>query len=324
MAMSTVFSAASSTGSEIPILRAFGQTGQPGQPGQSGQSGQSGQPGQPGQPGQSGEPRESGDSRASVRYALRVAYDGARFPGWQTQPSRLALQDVLEAALSSVDCVPISTICAGRTDAGVHGLQQVVHFDAAVDRPDSAWVRGVNARLPAQVAVQSVCRVDEGFHARFSALRRSYVYLLRRGAQRHPLYEHRSGWVHRPMDVARMIAAARLLVGEHDFSAFRSAQCQARSPVRTLERLELRERGELLVIELQANAFLHHMVRNIVGALVWVGLGRRPPQWMAELLAGRDRTLGAPTFSPAGLYLNGVEYPKPYVVGSWPPILPPI
>jgi len=220
--------------------------------------------------------------------------------------------------------VPIATVCAGRTDAGVHALQQVVHFDTTVVRPDSAWVRGVNARLPAQVAVQSVCRVDSGFHARFSALRRSYVYLIHRGAQRHPLHEHRSGWVFRPLDTERMSAAAQVLVGEHDFSAFRSVQCQARSPVRRLERLALREQGDMLVVELQANAFLHHMVRNIVGALVWVGLGRRPPDWTAELLAGRDRTLGAPTFSPSGLYLNAVEYPEPYDIGAWPPILPPI
>ena len=259
-----------------------------------------------------------------ARYALRVAYDGASFPGWQTQPSRAAVQDVLEAALSSVACAPIATVCAGRTDAGVHGLNQVVHFDTAVVRPESAWVRGVNARLPAQVAVQAVHRVDAGFHARFSAQRRSYVYLIHRGAQRHPLHEQRSGWVFRPLDVARMCVAARALEGEHDFSAFRSVQCQARSPVRRLERLVLREQGDTLVIELQANAFLHHMVRNIVGALVWVGLGRRPPEWTAELLAGRDRRLGAPTFSPAGLYLNGVEYPRPYAIGAWPPILPPI
>jgi tRNA pseudouridine38-40 synthase len=260
----------------------------------------------------------------AARYALRVAYDGSGFPGWQTQPSRAAVQDVLESALSSVAGEPIATVCAGRTDAGVHGLQQVVHFDTRVDRPDSVWVRGVNARLPQQIAVQSVRLVDDGFHARFGALRRSYVYLIHRGAQRHPLHAQRCGWVFRALDIERMSAAAARLTGEHDFSAFRSSQCQARSPVRTLERLVLREQGATLVIELQANAFLHHMVRNIVGALVWVGLGRRPADWIGDLLSGRDRSLGAPTFSPSGLYLNGVEYPERYGIDSWPPIMPPI
>lgn len=258
------------------------------------------------------------------RYALCVAYDGAGFPGWQTQPSGTAVQDVLERALSSIAGEPVPTVCAGRTDAGVHGLMQVVHFQTSAVRPASAWVRGVNALLPPQVAARRVCEVDGDFHARFSATRRAYRYLLYRSPHRHPLYEGRAGWVFQPLDLDRMREAAAALVGEHDYSAFRSSQCQARSPVRRLERLQLRENGPLLVFELEANAFLHHMVRNLVGTLVWIGVGRRPAAWAAELLAARDRRLAAPTFAPQGLYLSGVEYPSHYDVGSWPPAEPPL
>lgn len=252
------------------------------------------------------------------RFALLLAYDGAGFPGWQTQPSGDALQDRLEQALSSIAAEPVATVCAGRTDAGVHALAQVVHFETCAQRPKSAWVRGVNALLPRQIAVQRVSEVDEAFHARYGATRRAYRYLLYRSAQRHPLYAGRAGWVFQPLDLDRMHEAAAALLGEHDFSAFRSSQCQAKSPVRRLDRLEIRERGPLVIFELEANAFLHHMVRNLVGALVWIGIGRRPAGWTAELLAARDRRLAAPTFAPDGLYLTGVEYPPPYDVGSWP------
>ena len=258
----------------------------------------------------------------SRRYALRVAYEGTDYSGWQTQPSGAAVQDVLEAALSSIAGHPVATVCAGRTDAGVHALAQVVHFDSPARRPLGAWVRGANALLPAGIAVQHACAVDAAFSARYAARRRTYSYLLYRGAQRHPLYARGAGWVFRPLDVEAMRLSATALVGEHDFSAFRSSQCQAASPVRHLERLALREHGPLLVLEFQANAFLHHMVRNLVGTLVWVGVGRRPPSWAAQLLAGRDRTQGAPTFAPQGLYLTGVEYPAEYDIGSWPPAPP--
>ncbi|MCL4745380.1 MAG: tRNA pseudouridine(38-40) synthase TruA [Burkholderiaceae bacterium] len=261
---------------------------------------------------------------SATRIALRVAYDGAAFNGWQTQPTRDAAQDALESALAAVAGLRVVTVCAGRTDAGVHALAQVVHFDSPVTRPQSAWVRGVNAHLPASIAVQQAIGVDDRFHARYAALRRGYCYLIYRGATRHPLYAHRAGWVFRGLDTSRIAEAATALLGEHDFSAFRSSQCQARSPIRTIERIELSERGPLLVLEIRANAFLHHMVRNIVGALVWVGLGRRPTGWVAEILAGRDRTLGAPTFSAQGLYLCGVQYPPQYDIGSWPASLPPL
>jgi tRNA pseudouridine38-40 synthase len=258
------------------------------------------------------------------RFALRVAYDGASFPGWQTQPSGAAIQDLLERALSSIAGERIATVCAGRTDAGVHALGQVVHFETRVSRPTSAWVRGVNALLPAEVAAQEVREVDEGFHARYGAVRRAYSYLLYRSPTRHPLYAGRAGWSFRPLDLDRMREAAAALVGEHDFSAFRSSQCQARSPVRRLDRLHIRESGPLVVFELEANAFLHHMVRNLVGALVWIGVGGRPAGGAGYRRAARDRRLAAPTFAPDGLYLAGVEYPARYDIGSWPPASPPL
>lgn len=259
-----------------------------------------------------------------MRVALRLAYDGAPFSGWQTQPSGAAVQDVVERALARIAGHAVATVCAGRTDAGVHALAQVLHFDTGAERPESAWVRGVNALLPVGVAVQACRRVDVAFSARHSATRRAYTYLILRSANRHPLYASRADWSFRALDVARMAEAARALVGEHDFTSFRASQCQAATPVRRLERLAVRESGPLVVIELQANAFLHHMARNIVGALVWVGQGRRPPGWTGELLARRDRTQGARTQAAHGLYLTGVEYPSGYDIGAWPPAFPPL
>jgi tRNA pseudouridine38-40 synthase len=259
-----------------------------------------------------------------MRIALTLAYDGGAFNGWQTQPGGTAVQDVLETALGSIAGHPVATICAGRTDAGVHALTQLVHFDTDAQRPESAWVRGVNALLPAGVAVQHCNLVDEAFNARFSASRRAYTYLIYRGAQRHPLFAAQTGWCFRDLNIAAMTRAAQALLGEHDFSAFRSSQCQARSPVRTMHRVLVREHGPLVIIEMQANAFLHHMVRNIVGALVWIGLSRRPASWLGELLEGRDRRLSAPTFAAQGLYLTGVDYPAHYQLPTWPPAVVPL
>ena len=227
------------------------------------------------------------------RIALRIAYEGLSFQGWQTQPGGRAAQDVLERALATVAGHPVATICAGRTDAGVHALAQVVHFDTGALRPETAWTRGVNANLPEGIAVQQMDRVDASFHARFGAVQRRYRYLILRSAAAH-------------------------LTGQHDFSAFRSSQCQARSPVRTLSLLELTEQAELLCIDVQANAFLHHMVRNLVGALVWVGMGRRPADWAAQVLLSRDRRQAAPTMPAQGLYLTGVQYGLPNDLGCWP------
>ena len=198
--------------------------------------------------------------------------------------------------------------CAGRTDRGVHALEQVVHFDVGVTRPESAWVRGVNAVLPESVAVQWAREMPAEFHARYAARARTYRYVLLNRAVRPALAARHAGWYHRPLDVAAMRAGARHFVGEHDFSAFRSAECQAPSPVRTLLALEIEARGERIDFVLRANAFLHHMVRNIVGTLVYVGAGRQPPSWVGEVLQSRDRARAAPTFAAEGLYLERVEY----------------
>lgn len=243
-----------------------------------------------------------------MRIALGVEYDGSRFCGWQTQPEGCAVQDALERALREIAGVPVVTTCAGRTDAGVHALGQVVHFGTDAQRPVSAWVRGANALLPPPLAVTWACDVGEEFHARYSALTRSYRYILLNDAVRPAAGHARVGWFHLPLDLEKMREAARLLVGEHDFSAFRSSECQARSPVRTVRRLELFRKDRYVVFDIQANAFLHHMVRNIVGCLVYVGKGKFPPGWLGDLLAARDRTRGAPTFPAAGLYLQRVEY----------------
>jgi tRNA pseudouridine38-40 synthase len=242
------------------------------------------------------------------RIALALEYDGTTFEGWQTQPARTGVQDALEAALAGIANAPVRVVAAGRTDAGVHAALQIVHFDAPVVRPPQAWVRGTNAYLPASVAVRWALPVDASFHARFGARSRSYTYVLMNRAVRPALDAGRVGWFHAPLELEAMRAAAHHLVGEHDFTAFRAASCQAATPVRTLHRCDVARHGECVVFRLRANAFLHHMVRNVVGCLVYVGAGRQPPEWMAEVLSRRDRALAAPTFAPDGLYLTGVEY----------------
>lgn len=246
------------------------------------------------------------------RMALGVAYDGARWEGWQTQPHRCTIQDTLEAALCRFAAQPVRTTCAGRTDTGVHGLAQVVHFDVSVDRRLESWVRGVNALLPDSIAVQWACSTPDTFHARFSALSRTYVYVVRTARARSPITQGRAGWVHYPLDLQLMRQAALGLTGEHDFSSFRSSQCQAASPVRTLHSLQIEQCGEFFIFTFRANAFLHHMVRNLMGAILYVGRGRQGPEWTTQLLAERDRRLAAPTFSPDGLYLAQVEYPAEF------------
>lgn len=243
-----------------------------------------------------------------MRIALGVEYDGSAFHGWQTQPAGNTVQDALEAALRQIAGVPVAVVCAGRTDSGVHATAQVVHFDSPVERPLTAWVRGVNTFLPAAVAVRWAQPVGDDFHARFSAYGRAYRYLLINRAQRCGLWHGRVGWYHHPLDVETMQRAAELLLGEHDFSAFRAADCQARSPVKTMRSARVRRCGELIVFDFAASAFLQHMVRNLVGSLVYIGQGKHPPQWIAQLLAGRQRAQAAPTFAAAGLYLVGVDY----------------
>lgn len=246
------------------------------------------------------------------RIALGLSYDGAPWQGWQTQPHGVTVQDRLESALAAFARQPIATVCAGRTDTGVHAVQQVVHLDAPVERSLQAWVRGVNAHLPSSITVRWSACVPETFHARFSARSRAYVYLLIEDHICPPAWAGRAGWTFRPLDLDAMRLGASHLIGEHDFSSFRSSQCQAASPVRTLQSLDITRRGRFFVFTLRANAFLHHMVRNIIGALVYVGQGRQSPAWIAQLLAERDRTRAAPTFSAAGLYLTAVGYPDEF------------
>jgi tRNA pseudouridine38-40 synthase len=218
------------------------------------------------------------------------------------------VQDHLEAALAHIAGEPIETVCAGRTDAGVHALEQVVHLDAPVARPVSAWVRGVNASLPASLAVLWAYEVADEFHARYSAKSRCYRYVLLNHAVRPAVGHGRVGWFHLPLDLERMREAARVLEGEHDFSSFRSSECQARSPVRHVTGIAIERRGAYLVFEFRANAFLHHMVRNLMGTLIYVGKGKRPAAWAREVLEARSRAAAAPTFDAAGLYLSRVGY----------------
>ena len=243
-----------------------------------------------------------------MRIALGIEYDGSRFLGWQTQPGGGTVQDALEPALAGIAGAPVVVTCAGRTDRGVHALGQVVHFETAAERPDSAWVRGVNAMLPESLAVLWAQRVAEDFHARYSARARTYRYVLLNRPVRPAIAARHAGWFHQPLDLDAMSAAAACLVGEHDFSAFRAADCQAKSPVRTLHSLQVEREGERIDFVVRANAFLHHMVRNLVGTLVYVGKGKHAPQWARAVLESRSRALAAPTFAAEGLYLEHVEY----------------
>lgn len=245
------------------------------------------------------------------RMALGIEYDGTSWHGWQKQPDGLTVQDALEVAIFQFTQTRVATTCAGRTDAGVHATEQVVHLDTEVDRRPDSWVRGLNTWLPSSVAVRWASEVPggaDGFHARSSAVLRRYRYLLYNSPVRSPLWHHRAGWVFRPLDLDRMREGAGYLLGEHDFSAFRAAECQSVTPWKTLHTAQIEQRGSLIVFTFEANAFLHHMIRNIVGSLVYVGKGNHPPEWMAELLAGKDRSKAAPTFMPDGLYLSRIFY----------------
>jgi tRNA pseudouridine38-40 synthase len=243
-----------------------------------------------------------------MRLALGVSYRGQAYQGWQSQPSRNTVQDRLELALSRFADRPVPTLCAGRTDAGVHGLNQVVHLDAQVERPSFSWVRGTNRYLPPDIAVQWCRPAADDFHARNSALGRRYAYLLLESPVRPAIEAGAVGWSFRPLDAGAMQAAAQALIGEHDFSAFRSAECQAASPVKRIHSIAIHRRGAYWRFDFDATAFLHHMVRNIMGCLVAVGNGSRDPGWVAEVLAARKRSLAAPTFAADGLYFVGPYY----------------
>jgi tRNA pseudouridine38-40 synthase len=243
-----------------------------------------------------------------VRLALGVAYRGASYQGWQSQPGGQTVQDTLEAALSAFAAQPVTTLCAGRTDAGVHALNQVVHIDTPVEREPFSWVRGTNRFLPADIAVQWCVPVGETFHARNSARGRRYVYLALESPVRPALEAGHVGWTFRPLDGQAMRAAAKHLIGEHDFSSFRSSQCQSPTPVKTLHTIGIERRGAYWRFDFDGTAFLHHMVRNIMGCLVAVGQGLHAPGWMAEVLAAKRRDAAAPTFAPDGLYFAGPYY----------------
>ncbi len=251
-----------------------------------------------------------------MRIALGVSYSGSGYEGWQSQLSGNTIQDKLELALGKFAAQSIRTLCAGRTDAGVHGLMQVVHFDTLLKRETASWVRGTNAFLPTNIAVQWAHEVPDGFHCRGSAIARRYAYVVLESPVRPSVEAGRVGWVYKPLDGEAMKKAAGYLVGEHDFSSFRAAQCQAKSPVKTVNRVEISQRagngGSYWRFEFEANAFLHHMIRNIMGCLVAVGQGNQPPEWINEVLQARRRDVAAPTFSPDGLYFLGPVYEDHY------------
>jgi tRNA pseudouridine38-40 synthase len=243
-----------------------------------------------------------------MRIALGLEYDGAAFCGWQTQPEGCGVQDHVERALTRFSDAPVDVIAAGRTDTGVHAVAQVIHFDTEARREENSWVRGTNANLHVSARVQWAREVAADFHARYSARSRTYRYLLLDAPVAPAILRARVGWYHQRLDVDAMAQGLGALLGEHDFSSFRDAQCQAKSPVRTLLEARVARERELVAFTFRANAFLHHMVRNLVGSLVYVGAGKRPAAWMAQLVEARDRRVAAPTFAPDGLYLAGVEY----------------
>ena len=249
-----------------------------------------------------------------MRIVLGLEYRGVGFCGWQSQPQGCGVQDALEAAVSAIAGEKIGVTAAGRTDTGVHAAFQVAHFDTAARRPLTAWVRGVNSHLPRSVAVLWAREAGEDFHARFAASQRGYRYVLLNHPVRPGLEHGLVGWHHRPLDTAAMNLAAASLIGQHDFSAFRAAECQAKSPVKELRLVHIERRGDYLLCDFRADGFLHHMVRNLMGCLVQVGAGSQPPGWMREILDGRDRTRAAPTFDAAGLYLTHIRYPAHFAL----------
>ncbi|MBU1529318.1 MAG: tRNA pseudouridine(38-40) synthase TruA [Gammaproteobacteria bacterium] len=245
------------------------------------------------------------------RVALGLCYDGHDFEGWQTQPHGRTVQDHLTKSIEAIAHEPLVLVCAGRTDTGVHARQQVVHFDTSANRPVSAWVKGVNNTLPASVSVLGAKVLDDEFHARFSAISRTYRYYFYSASVRDP-FKRFMTWVHYPLDLDAMRRASACLIGTHDFSAFRASQCQAASPVRTLHAMNLLEQDDHAFFEIHGNAFLHHMVRNLMGSLMEVGLHRQPEDWLREVLESKNRSLAAKTYPAQGLSLWNIEYPPQY------------
>ncbi|MCG8393901.1 MAG: tRNA pseudouridine(38-40) synthase TruA [Pseudomonadales bacterium] len=248
-----------------------------------------------------------------ARIALGIEYDGTEFRGWQTQqPGVRTVQECLEKALSKVANHPVTVICAGRTDAGVHGTGQVVHFESDAPREMKSWIMGTNTNLPGDISVRWAVPVTDAFHARFSAISRRYRYVIYNHRRPPALYRNHVTWNHRPLDVEAMREACQYLIGSHDFTSYRSVHCQAKSPHKTMHSLKLYEHGQILVLEAHADAFLMHMVRNIVGMLMTVGAGKQAPVWAQQVLEARDRRKGAATAPPFGLYLVEIEYPEAF------------
>ena len=246
------------------------------------------------------------------RIALGLSYSGQGYLGWQSQTGGNTIQDKIEAALAAfcglAPGLRVVTHCAGRTDTGVHALMQVLHFDTALEREASSWVRGTNSYLPSDIAVQWAQAMPVDFHSRASAVARRYTYIVLQSAVRPSVEQHRVGWVHSPLSLSKMELSAHCLLGENDFSSFRAAQCQALSPVKTIRSIRISQNGAYWRFEFEANAFLHHMIRNIMGCLITIGRGDEPVEWMAQVLAARSRKVAAPTFSPQGLYFLGPLY----------------
>jgi tRNA pseudouridine38-40 synthase len=243
-----------------------------------------------------------------MRLALGIEYDGSAFRGWQSQAQAIGIQSVVENALSGVADHPVEVMAAGRTDAGVHALMQVIHFDTTVSRSERAWVLGATSNLPKQVTVLWARGVSDAFHARYSAQARSYRYYILNRRLRPAIGADYLSWIREPLNAAWMHAGAQFLIGEHDFTSYRAAQCQSRTPMRRVFEVAVRRHGEIIELAITANAFLHHMVRNIAGVLIAIGTGERPIEWTREVLESRDRTLGGITAPPGGLYLTGVRY----------------
>lgn len=255
---------------------------------------------------------------ASLKIALGIEYNGSRYFGWQRQQEVTSVQACLEAALSKVANAPIGVFCAGRTDAGVHATGQVVHFVTTAVRKDAAWTMGVNSHLPGDIAVRWVKTVDEDFHARFSATARRYRYIIFNHRYRPAVLAQGVTHCHQPLDAERMEQAAQCLLGENDFTSFRAVQCQSRTPWRNVKHIKVTRHGAYIVVDIKANAFVHHMVRNIVGSLIEIGCGNQDVTWMAELLALKDRTRAAATAKAEGLYLVSVDYPERFGLPTAP------
>ncbi len=248
------------------------------------------------------------------KIALGIEYDGSAYNGWQSQKHGYGVQQAVEKAISTVADQEISVICAGRTDTGVHALGQVIHFETTAERSERSWVLGANANLPKDVSVHWAKPVDEHFHARFSALNRRYQYIILNQFSRPAILSRRVTWQGKPLDIERMSKAAASLIGEHDFSSYRAVACQAKSPIRTVHQLSVKQKGRFICIDICANAFLHHMVRNIAGVLMAIGMGEQEIDWAEQVLAHKDRKLGGVTAAPDGLYFMNVAYPEEFAI----------